>query len=264
VTLLLLVLSIGALLLTRDRVAAAVVMLGLLIVLAALSVPKSIDGLHSIYFQAGRIVLVAPMLLAFALYLAVHRGVRPKWPVLPVLAALVFATVVVRVVTFSSSIDKIEATALVEQSYPIVTVDEVRDRCSNVVAVAQATGARLAVFAGHKTTTYACAAMNEDEIDTLFPSYERRTWRLEEAGREPVTKFVIWDVTPDLCNGWRDITSSCAQVAPDAVLATFASQPALDVLNRMGFVIRPFGDGCHPRQLSTCTWFNQRWPQRAS
>jgi hypothetical protein len=53
--------------------------------------------------------------------------------------------------------------------------------CNRIRDVAQAHGVGL-VFLGasEKIWTYACGALWYGQLDTLFPVYERRTWRMDD------------------------------------------------------------------------------------
>ncbi|MCU1346159.1 MAG: hypothetical protein JWL70_2425 [Acidimicrobiia bacterium] len=252
-------LALVSLLLLRAYWAAAALAGGIVITAVVLSLPKSLDGMPSIYFQAGRVVLCLPLLLVLAAVMVVEHGLRPRWPVLEVVAGVAVVSALAQLFTLAPHLSHLETEASATKSYPLTPISAMGARCRDVVRVARETETRWAVFTADRTQAYACAAEGDGVLDTLFPLYERRSWLLDAAARDPATGLVLWGVKTDICSAWVTLVTECRPVAADALLLRFSNRPPLDLVHALGLAIRPFGPGCHPREPATCTWFKARF-----
>ena len=236
--------------------------------LFAIATPHSESGADpSFYLMSARVIYPLPFALWFlATILLDHRRddrvetsteLARRSHASSVLIALVVATAVVRLFTVSVQYDHLVDQALDLPEYPIRSTDEVLDLCRRVDAVSDATGARLVVLPEDRPATYACAAMYP-ELTTLEPRFDRRTWVLHDLADRRVDSLLVW-ATPcaDVAQGF-----DCTDVDGGSLIRV-AAQPALEVVDRLGFVVRPFGDDCVPHQIETCTEWATRYPASA-
>jgi hypothetical protein len=244
-------------------------LVGLLAALAALD--KSLDGSASLWFSASRMTLIVPMSMWFvgfvsvdALYSRCLSVASRRWVTLlgyVGLAAIMLATKVDRVHAWKERFQAIETVGLRKENFPLRKVEEVEDRCREAHAAAQAAETRIVIYPYDRALAYACPALYRDLL-TAYPSYERRAWVLHALSERFVGRMILWGVDPQECKRkvFRRGLTSCAPVAGDrGVLATFARQPALDVVRRLGFGVRPFGTGCVPVTREGCDWWAARY-----
>jgi hypothetical protein len=100
-------------------------------------------------------------------------------------------------------------------------------------------GATLTVFLDDRIGAYGCAG-RWDGAGTLFPAYERRTWRLDDENRVARSVFVVADAPPDWCQPLESMVHSCAPTdPPGSVVVRMEAQPVLPVLAAAGVPVRP-------------------------
>lgn len=255
--------------LSARAILSAASFLGLLTALAALD--KSLDGSASLWFSASRMTLIVPMSLWFVGFVSVDAlcsrwlsRVSLRWVRslgLVALAAIMLATKVDRVHEWKERFRAIESVGLRKENFPLRKVEEVEDRCREADEAAQAAQTRIVIYPYDRALAYACPALYR-KLLTAYPGYERRAWVLHALSERAVDRMILWGVDPQDCKRkpFRRGLTSCLPVAGDrGVLVTFASQPALDVVRRLGFRVRPFGTGCNPVTRDGCDWWAARY-----
>ncbi|HET8935100.1 MAG TPA: hypothetical protein VFN67_16745 [Polyangiales bacterium] len=250
-------------------VLSATSLLGLLAALVAMD--KSLDNSASLWFSASRMTLIVPMSVWFVGFVSVDalrsrrlsRAPR-RWVTgfgYVGLAAIMLATKVDRVHGWKERLRAIEDVGLRKENMPLSKVEEVEERCREANAAALAAQTRIVIYPHNRALAYACPALYRNLL-TAHPSYERRAWVLRALSEKVVDRMILWSVEPRVCKGraFRRGLASCVPIARDrGVLATFAKQPALDVVRRLGFGVRPFGTGCDPVTREGCDWWAARY-----
>jgi hypothetical protein len=261
------VLSIGS-----RRVGPILSALCLLALLSTLgSLPKSLDGSKSLWFSASRMTLAAPMALWFVGCVSVHAFVERLWserskPWVGGIALLCFvgivsATLIMRAGQWEGQIAAIEHEGLAINNMRLHEIGHLEERCERAQQVAREAGTRVVLFIHDRAANYACPALHR-QLLTALPGYERRSWVLRALSKRPVDKLIAWGVSPRECRrpDYKRALHQCVSVADgDAVLLEFDRQPPLDVIHRLGFKIRPFGQGCHPGTLEGCGWWQEKY-----
>ncbi len=218
----------------------------------------------------ARIFMIVPLTLWFLAYLVAESEILRPWrqtyrALVLLVALLGVATVVVRQQTLTErNRALVVAAAHARFVFPVVPVDELDARCQRLSNLARRTRIDLAVFTVDRASAYGCGAALYGEVRTLFPAYERRTWLLHDEARRRRRQLLVVGVGADWCTSVSPLVSSCKLVplvAPadgSAAIVSFPQQSAISLLRRLGFPVRRFGPGCHPRERRTCSAINER------
>ncbi|MGH9279040.1 MAG: hypothetical protein ACRD12_13155 [Acidimicrobiales bacterium] len=118
----------------------------------------------------------------------------------------------------------------------------VLERCRETGELADRLDVELVVYAQDRLASYMCGAELYDSIETVYPPYERRTWRLIDESTNDRTAMLVADVDPGLCDRAAGLVSSCEVVskALGMVVLRFPPQPVMDLVRRLGIQVRPF------------------------
>jgi hypothetical protein len=194
------------------------------------------DAHDTIFFTGARFYLFFPFLLLFILVPLLKPNSRlsrliNKWSLL--IALIVFA---VKIAVFAASYSTIEKVGKKHW----VAVDEVtaiKDSCIRVKQVGEENGAELVVFEDDhdQLLNYGCPCLEEGFSPTLFPWYERRTWRLAKE-RNTVRNNILF-VRPKTSSPMIDSLHSPARgyhVLENNEVST------IDLLEGVGMTVRPF------------------------
>jgi hypothetical protein len=92
----------------------------------------------------------------------------------------------------------------------------------------------------------------------LQPGFDRRTWVLHDLAAQTVDSIIVWDMP-------------CPAASPDFVcdaagansIIRFSPQSPLDIVDKLGLTIRPFGEECVPHSPETCKEWATRFPASA-
>lgn len=232
-------------LLVRSRVPAAILPALLWVGLTAVSlgIPKVHDGEDSLYFSVARSFLTVPLGLAFLMFLV--AGVAPAASAAAsgrgAKAVLAVAAVafVFQMATFSGTIARIVHTKTWNLGPELVS-DVVRS-CDSLVAEANQDNVSLIAFNDQRELAYACPSIGSGGVRMLFPSYDRRTWLLEEEQKTTRDRMLVWTRGRASCRQFR-FAESCTLAGTSGRLArvTFSPRPALDFLRQSGLAVRRF------------------------
>lgn len=255
-----------ALLAYRRRLAGTLA--GLVAVVAlvlTLATPKAQDGTASIFLPWFRFYLALPAVLAYLVVQAISdERVRP-WVRRTVAAGLLVLAVggfAWRQQRLPGEVAALTGGALAADPAPAAGAPSVPnggartaavlERCRQTGELADGLDVELVVYTQDRLASYLCGAELYESIETMYPAYERRTWRLIDESVTPRTAMLVADVTPALCDRAQEMVSSCTFVSESLGLAVlrFPPQPVMDLVRKLGIEVRTFGvpvDAAEPR-----------------
>jgi hypothetical protein len=242
-----------ALVATRTLAYALPAILVAVLVLYAMATPKAAADL-GVLLPRGRILLALPAASWFLALLTVEAGMWQtvtsrlvrRYALVGVLVLCAMSSVV-RAVDYDGRLGSWRARAIALRAdngltYGFESRATVLNGCRSDIAFARQHSIELIVYAD-RVSTYACAALASD-IETITPSYERRTWLLYRELTHSRTSLLMANVGPDWCD-LAAARATCSWAAGHATLR-FPAQPALPLLASLGVSIRGFGHRCHP------------------
>lgn len=237
----------------RVRVAASLFAALTLLVAAT---PRALDDV-SLFLPGARLFLPLPYAVAL-LGAVLELRVLGRLPALraPASAAavlLLVVSVLVSAATAQRDAAHITAAAGVAPVVPQVPVPELERRCAAADELARTERLELVVYLDDRAAAYGCPVLAPSDLETLLPTYERRTWRLYAEQRTVRDGFAVVPGAPELCATAAAVGVDCAQDATGAaVLRSRQVESVLETLDRLGIAVRPFGPGCTPGQPETC------------
>ncbi len=223
---------------TRSFVAAAIVIGWTALSVVSLGIPKVHDGEDSVFFSLARSYLTVPLGLAFVLYMLASPKGDPVsgernggWVALAV-GGVAF---VIQMVVMDSHLAQI----LSVRAWNVTPrpVSEVLKTCDAVSDAAAKTNTPLMTFDGDREFAYACGALHYGELTTLFPSYDRRTWLLQQEQHMKRDRMLVWTAGHVSCRQFRPGTQ-CQPAGSGLLLITFPPSPSLTVMRASGLRVR--------------------------
>lgn len=245
---LLLALVLTALLVSTGKVAYALPpVLGIVGFLYALSTNKINFAVGADYLWFGRFFLALPFLLWFFGYLVAEGRPVPLPSAQAGLAVaavlvLVVATFTVRMVTFDQRMADVVKQSQHDKFGAVSRVSTVLLRCDDIAAAARQLGTNLVVFRTEVITPYACDAAHYGSLETLYPAFERRTWRLHDESRRKRTAILVVDAPDTWCDHVRPLVTNCEEIGElnGVVLLQYPAQPLFPLWQRIGEHVRHF------------------------
>jgi hypothetical protein len=232
---------------TRRPVFAVPPLVAIVAFLYALSTDKITYAVDAVYLWHGRFFLELPMVLWFLSYLLAETGVVrvTDGRVLTALGAVmlaVVATFAVRTVTFDHRMANVVRLSRRDGFAAVRPAAGVTQRCAALAAATRAQRTDLVVFRVDVVLPVACEALHYGRLRTLYPRFERRTWRLHDEDRRRRTRVVVGDADPSWCESIRALVSSCEPVpgVPGAVVLDFRAQPVVELWRDLRESVRPF------------------------
>lgn len=228
----------------RRRVDVGLLLIGIVAVtLLVLALPRSRDGMPTIYYPMARVLLGLPLALwAVGMALlppragpASNRDDRrtARWAV--GILCLVVITVGFRVATWHGRGEEVEKAALLSPTYPLSSAGELVRECARVGQVARSVDARVALY-DLRTVAYACAGL-DPSLTTVYPPYERRAWVLRAAEQIGSPTLVVVGSTSVTCAMAGLV---CEQPADGVRVVHLPGISPLDAVARLGVEIRSF------------------------
>ena len=238
----------------RDGWAAIAVAAMTGLVVLALSLPRSRDGLPTIYYPASRVLMSFPFALWWcATTLRSSRpaegfderpGARTRRVLGAVAIGIVVASIGVRAVTWDHRLGSIRDQAVAFENYPLTATPTLVGRCDRVGGIATERGITTVLF-DLRTEAYACAGVFGAEPATLYPPYERRAWVLRAADRPGPAELLVVGPTPVTCEA---AGLACTPLGRDAgdtpgtelTVVALAGESPLAAARRLGVPVRAF------------------------
>jgi hypothetical protein len=209
---------------------------------AALGVDKIFrDGSASVFFSYSRAFVGLPVvtwLLVLEGADALRLRVRPAlvWA----LPGLAFAVALSGLATLKEELPA----AMDTRGAPVgvVPTAAVVTDCGKILGVATAQQVGLVVFTGSKVNTYGCAALWYGRVETLFPVYDRRTWRMEDENTRFRARILLADRPATFCQSVKPEVGQCTIPSPEVPMAMVASSipSVIALLRSLGLGVRAF------------------------
>ena len=177
--LLLLLLILGVFSIFKKRISIGLFLISILVIIAvSLGINKVHDGYDSIFFSKGRMFLAFPVVISFGLTLI--KKIKFRYQYLLISIPILF--LMFKVSALEEKI--VESTApKSDHVIGIKTVEDLRLKCKEVNLISKKHNVDLIVIVNsyeHDFINYGCSSCENDFPKTLRPSFERRTWRLNE------------------------------------------------------------------------------------
>lgn len=219
-------------------------LLTLLGVLVSLGIPKVHDGSAAITYAYGRFFLALPLTAALLAILWADEWSPSLGParrrVAIGLATVFLALAVWRQMTLRREIARVMSVESPVQT--IVPTQQVLSTCQGLWRLAERTGAELVVHARRGVYAYGCGALWYGSLDTLFPSYDRRTPRLVDERARARRAILVSEADPDLCARARSYGLDCGTVDDQlqAALVRSSGLSAIAQVRALGMAVRLF------------------------
>jgi hypothetical protein len=225
----------------RQYALAAAAAVALVATVLSLGVNKVHDGESGIFFSYQRMYLAVPLLIAFLVALAP----RVDWKRSALGSGAVAVVALGAFAYQQAALAPAVATATAFPAGAVTSprsVDSLERKCALDSQVAQSSGATLIVYVQDRGAAYGCGALMYGRVETLFPSYERRTWLLQAEARARRDELVLADVSRSFCAAVDAGLASCQQPpkAPQVAVLSTRAQPALTVLRQLKVAVRAF------------------------
>lgn len=210
-----------------------------------LATAKAADGSPSVFFPYFRFFFAVPVLIAFFAVEASTGRPLSRWmsrTSAVVLLAVGLAGFAYRGANVDTEVRRLTA-GNTEGRYQAPTItDWALQDCRQIGELARAYDARLVVYLKDRVEPYLCGAELYGDVQTLFPSYERRTWELERESVQPRTRMMVAGAGPDFCDNSAWAGTWCRQVNQrlDLSVLEFPAQPAVPLLRRLGVTVVDF------------------------
>lgn len=231
---------LGVLVIVRRRPAPIVAWVALVVVTALLlALPKTYDGLPSVYYQSARLLLPLPMGMWFVGWSVSPLSVAIRWQRWAAVGLIVAVglTASWRVITWSARGAVLQAQATAPDSmYPQLPVEKLLPLCDQVRDAAVSAGTDIAVFED-RIAAYGCAAVIGPSLTTVYPEYDRRRWVLEALDRPQDVDVVLYVGTPP---GQCNAGETCTQVVPGIAAIELAERTPIELLHDLQLPVRAF------------------------
>ncbi len=226
---------------SRRWLLAAALLSVLVVAFGSLGINKVHDGSDSVFFSYTRMYLGLPLLSALALLLASESLPQQLSRAATIgILVLLGAGALYRQATLESEVERTLARPVRAMS-PVASKQLVAE-CRQLDRLARREGVKWIFDIANNRRSYGCSALSYGRLNFLFLLYERRTWLLQEASRDPVTKVMLTEAAPGFC-ARIDRSLACKEVQRNlqaVVVSAATARPALDFARSVGLVVRPF------------------------
>ncbi|MGK7898328.1 MAG: hypothetical protein AB4372_33120 [Xenococcus sp. (in: cyanobacteria)] len=223
----------------------AVSCFNLIFLFSTFGIPKVHDGTLSVFFPFARMYLAAPLMMCFsAIELfdsSSHKFsryiIRTSLMISLSMVLFVFAYKQFNLIDTVKQMEKIRNTPVAFQR-----VEYIFEHCDLIKSLGRKYDADLIVYSNSRIRAYGCGALLYGEIDTLFPEYERRTWRLIEESTNTRSSILFAGTKEDFCEKYEEKFNSCITVSeePFIVHVNFDNQPTINIIREVDLKVRKF------------------------
>lgn len=226
---------------------------GILLIYISLGVPKAHDGYVGVFQPLARMYLGIPLFIALCLlWLEETLAARPSWlrnRTLPVLAWSVCA--MLALVSFGYKECILSRRIAWHMSFPsskvtAITVDHVSRECRTVKTIAAEQNVKLVIFDTYMYAApldYGCVEVFGNELRSVFPAFERRTWLLHEEGVTKRTRFLFYGFVYPLLASANAMGATIINVPLDPlahVVVTPQPISAVELLSSLGMRLKRY------------------------
>ncbi len=172
--------------------------------LLTMLISKVHDGNDSVFFHVSRMYLAVPLFLSWLFSnISFNRVKIIRWFVILPLSVLLYKSINLNK-SIQSNLNK-DHTVLVEKNSLL------EKKCKNIVAFADEKDISLIIFLDHDMSQLlntACPACEKGFPNTVYPKYERRTWRLIEDDLKIYKNILIFEKNRKLNQEFQFIKKS--------------------------------------------------------
>ncbi len=214
----------------------------LCLVFLSFFIPKINDGYGGVYQPLSRMYLGIPVFLAVCIFWS-SEYLKTKKSVTFLILLTAVCTFAVREKDLGSQVEKISNAK--ESQVQATKISTFERECALIDKLATQEEVELIVFSRWRHSVmlnYACGAVLRQKIKTIYPQFERRTWRFEEEFGLNRTKALFWDFptlsSPDKVSSIRSIR--LLSKVPRIHLVDFEPMSILELCLRMKLRLRPY------------------------
>jgi hypothetical protein len=209
-------------------------------VLFSFGLNKVHEGQAGVFFSFDRMYVAVPLAIAVLVAaLEPPRRLLPAGAGAALLAALA-------AVSFAAATIALPAAVADAARFPAIvyegprTVASMRDECAALDRAAVATGADLAVYLQNRGFAYGCSALLYGRVEAIYPSYERRTWLLQQENVLDRSKVLFAQAPAGFCLTAQAAGYGCADVDGYDLVTESRPGPTIPLLRRLGIDVRVF------------------------
>lgn len=225
----------------KKRESVAVASCGMLIVFA-LGFKKVHNGDYSLYFSSARMLLGLPyfFVMLFVL-LPVSNNLRAA-----VLATVISAAFFIfKMQGMDEKVDHYAAPSL-NKVIEVVPVKTVAAACDEMKSRADRSGAETIIVLEDKMrhecklAAYSMPAFHPKSAPVIFPSYERRTWLLQEMSAKQYETILFIGGSDSAWNVRLQSNKDISAIGGGFYLMRNNSLPLIEAMKKLGIPVRPF------------------------
>jgi hypothetical protein len=204
------------------------------LLIGVLGISKVHDGSDSIFFSLGRMYLGLPILISIIAALLIKTRFNYLFFLIPLSLSLYNSTALKASIIENTKQDK-------NHVVTIAKIDYILNECEGINEVCSANQVDLLVVVDHYLydfINYGCPACEEDFPKTLFPRYERRTWRLLEDEANVYESILFVDLSTQLDQKFSFIEPIAKN--QNLYLCKNNKLPTIELLNKMNISVRKY------------------------
>lgn len=215
-----------------------------------LSLNKSLDGSASPFFSFGRFLVAVPLAIWLLVAVAEQDGgvPLPGWitsrRVIMAVGAIALLSFADRQLTFSNRFHGLQVAGETAPTSAVGSTVEILDRCRVLGRLADDNDVSMVIFRYDRTSTYACGAEWYGHTSTLFPTYDRRTWIVDESIKDEQTRLMVNGVDSTWCTTITTVVDTCTLLSDgNTALITTSPRSTWATVTLLGIPTRPLHFG---------------------
>lgn len=245
VPLVLLAIAAVYLIVHRKLPAAVAVLAALALGTLTLSTSKITDGSSSVFFPYFRFFFALPALIALFVVQASGPQRMPRWTARLIAIALLAVALTgysYRSDHLRSDVLRLAASEVSGRGQEPALTSGLLERCRATGELARQHDVDLVIYVHDRISPYLCGAELYGEVETLFPSYERRTWILEREAELRRGRLIFADADLEFCRNVEPWVPACTLLSQPhrLVLIEFPPESTISLLRRIGLAVRRF------------------------